>query len=215
MPERAGASIDQLFAALENFRQKLQHNTSSRAVIESFLEEISYKDHVRKGCKDADSFGKQWMIVEVLLNVLDAFQKQKPGLKGLEDFLDTMDLRDVETKEEKEELQLLTFHACKGLEFPYVFVLGLEEDLLPHARLGNDVAEERRLFYVAITRAKESLILSHNRYRLRAGRRRPVSPSRFLLEIPPSKYIKYEKGNRPLGEEERSSLVADFLKSLD
>jgi superfamily I DNA/RNA helicase len=77
-------------------------------------------------------------------------------------------------------------HSCKGLEFPHVFVVGLEDGLLPHTRSTDEgtLDEERRLFYVAITRAQETLRLSYCHSRKRYGQAMPCHPSRFLRELP-------------------------------
>jgi len=83
---------------------------------------------------------------------------------------------------------LMTMHSAKGLEFPIVFVVGLEEGLFPHSRSIGDEAEleeERRLFYVAITRAKKQLYLTHAKRRRRQGLEATTEPSRFLPELPP------------------------------
>src|SRR5258706_13559839 len=79
-------------------------------------------------------------------------------------------------------------HSCKGLEFPHVCVVGLEEGLLPHARakVEGTLDEERRLFYVAITRAQETLTLSYCLGRKRYGARLPCHPSSFLKQLPPA-----------------------------
>ncbi|MFN3761994.1 MAG: 3'-5' exonuclease, partial [Anaerolineae bacterium] len=82
---------------------------------------------------------------------------------------------------------LLTLHSAKGLEFPVVFIVGLEEGLLPHSRSLDDpeaLAEERRLMYVGVTRAKERLFLTHAFRRARRGDYEPNVPSRFLADIP-------------------------------
>jgi DNA helicase-2/ATP-dependent DNA helicase PcrA len=81
---------------------------------------------------------------------------------------------------------LITMHSCKGLEFPHVYVVGLEEGLLPHSRskLEGTLDEERRLFYVAITRAMNSLTLSHCSGRRKYGQLTPCHPSSFLKELP-------------------------------
>ena len=84
-------------------------------------------------------------------------------------------------------MTLITVHSCKGLEFPRVYIVGLEEGLFPHARSAAEgtLDEERRLFYVAVTRAMQSLTLSHCAGRMRYGQLMPCHPSRFLKELPP------------------------------
>jgi DNA helicase-2/ATP-dependent DNA helicase PcrA len=93
----------------------------------------------------------------------------------------------------RDKVTMMTLHSAKGLEFPVVFIAGVEEELLPHARAVMDapaadvdggVEEERRLFYVGLTRAKERLILTHARERLHFGQQSWRTPSRFLEEIP-------------------------------
>jgi len=115
---------------------------------------------------------------------------------GLRGFLQDVALvSDVDGMEEgAPRATLMTLHSAKGLEFPTVFIAGVEEELLPHVRSlieaeGPDpdagVEEERRLFYVGITRAKERLVLTHARTRLHFGQESFRSPSRFLAELPP------------------------------
>jgi DNA helicase II / ATP-dependent DNA helicase PcrA len=108
----------------------------------------------------------------------------------------------------------MTFHASKGLEFPIVILVGLEEDLLPHKRLGGDLDEERRLLYVGITRAQEKLILSHCRERKKQGVIKRVSPSRFILEVDKNLYSQFEMGARPVSEQAREDLVQNFLNKM-
>lgn len=94
------------------------------------------------------------------------------------------------TKEELNAVRLMTVHASKGLEFKYVFVTGLEQDLFPHKKMGNgpvskeDSEEERRLFYVALTRAREKLFLSYAELRTLFGSKQINAPSEFLRDIP-------------------------------
>jgi len=111
-----------------------------------------------------------------------------PG-KQLQSFLEDLAL-DSERQEEKDlqrdAVTLITMHSCKGLEFPHVYVVGVEEGLLPHSRskLENTLDEERRLFYVAITRARETLTLSYALGRKKYGQVLPCHPSQFLKELP-------------------------------
>ena len=107
------------------------------------------------------------------------------GLKGKKEFPD--------------RVQLLTFHSAKGLEFPACFLVGLEDRYLPHERslLEGNLEEERRLFYVALTRAKNYLTLSMAKNRTSHGKERPSNPSRFLFELPKD-LIQLEHSDRPL-----------------
>jgi DNA helicase II / ATP-dependent DNA helicase PcrA len=92
--------------------------------------------------------------------------------------------RESEGPRAAQRVALLTFHAAKGLEFPVVFIAGAEEGITPLGGAGADAAEERRLFYVAVTRARDRLFISHCRRRRVHGELRDAAPSRFLSEIP-------------------------------
>jgi ATP-dependent DNA helicase UvrD/PcrA len=127
----------------------------------------------------------------------------RPSAGGLRGFLQDIALvSDVDGMDENaKRATLMTLHSAKGLEFPVVFIAGVEEELLPHARSlmeaeGPDgeaaVEEERRLFYVGITRARERLVLTHAESRLHFGQTSFRSPSRFLAEIPPEVVEGYE-----------------------
>ena len=111
-------------------------------------------------------------------------------LERLENFLENITL-DTEREEEEERtgdaVTLITMHSCKGLEFPHVFIVGLEDGLLPHSRSKAEgtLDEERRLFYVAVTRAMQTLTISHCGGRKKYGQVLPCHPSPFLKELPP------------------------------
>lgn len=104
----------------------------------------------------------------------------------LEDSALGSDQDELKEKEEFDAVRLMTIHASKGLEFPYIFITGLEEGLFPHERLNNegvDEEEERRLFYVALTRAKKKIFLSYAHMRTIFGSQRVNAPSSFLHDI--------------------------------
>jgi len=115
-----------------------------------------------------------------------------PDGEGLEKLLEdaalASDQDSLDHKDTKEGVRMMTVHASKGLEFKYVFVSGLEQDLFPHKKDGNaseeEKEEERRLFYVAITRAKEKLFLTYASIRTIFGSRQINAPSEFLYDIP-------------------------------
>ncbi len=110
-------------------------------------------------------------------------------IECLEKFLESVALASEqdELKEEANAVRLMTVHAAKGLEFPYVFITGLEEGLFPYEREENDAAdkeEERRLMYVALTRAEDKVYLSYAAYRTVFGSKNATIPSQFLTDIP-------------------------------
>jgi DNA helicase-2/ATP-dependent DNA helicase PcrA len=117
------------------------------------------------------------------------FDQQNPD-GGLVRFLEERALvqdTDDAGAQKTDAVSLMTLHSAKGLEFRAVFLAGLEETRLPHRRAESewDLEEERRLFYVGVTRARERLYLSHAGQRFTFGRMEPAIPSRFLHEIPP------------------------------
>lgn len=116
----------------------------------------------------------------------DELAPEQSALALLEDAALQSDQDELKSKEEKDAVRLMTVHAAKGLEFPYVFVTGLEEGLFPHERLddgGVDTEEERRLFYVALTRAERKVYLTHANTRTIFGSQRVNLPSSFLSDI--------------------------------
>src|SRR5207302_10848821 len=126
-----------------------------------------------------------------LRELVNAALDSKDRGETLAEFLDHAALvSDADGYDESARITLMTLHAAKGLEFPLVFLCGLEEGLFPHSRTlleMDDIEEERRLCYVGMTRAMDTLILSRAVYRRRYGTDMPEAsvPSRFLEELPP------------------------------
>ena len=220
--EKIGEGIDGFFKILDGLPDDILRGDPTISVGTTLLRrlrEIGYRDHLLTTSKDTSALEKRWNILEIFARVLDAFvDKGARDEKTLHEFIDAMELRDASDTDEKDKtpkVQLLTLHACKGLEFPCVIFIGCEEDLIPHKTLGSDVSEERRLFYVGVTRAKHKLILTRAKARKRYGRFNSVAPSRFLLEIPPAMITAFETGFRPVGEVQRKNLLADLFAKLE
>lgn len=217
-----GQNIEALFRLLDELPEKLLSDPTRPVgdALVGTMREMGYKEYLRTTTKDDAALTKRWAILEIFGRVLDSFiDKGGRSIKTLTEFVDAMELRDAtdETAEEDQapKVQLLTLHACKGLEFKVVIFVGCEEDLIPHRTLGSDVSEERRLFYVGITRAKERLVLTRAKTRKRYGKFITVAPSRFLLEIPEHLLASFETGFRPVGEEQRKNLMSELFKKLD
>jgi superfamily I DNA/RNA helicase len=216
--EKVSDSVNDIFNFLEILKTQLVNSPdSAETVLDRELTTLGYRTYVNQSYRDIKAADGRWLGVTILGRILDGmFKRHGRSLGTLEMFIDCMELRDTEEneKEQADEVQMMTLHACKGLEFPLVFLLGLEEDLLPHARLGQNVDEERRLFYVGVTRAQKHLILSRVRSRKRYGRMVDVAPSRFLLELDKELYVELVNG-RPLQAGAREAMLAAFLNKID
>ena len=175
---------------------------------EKFLEESGYWNELRRMEKNPETSENRVRNLKDLISTLEnAGPAGGPADERLQNFLEEV-LLDNEREEEKENagdaVTLITMHSCKGLEFPYVYVVGLEDGLLPHSRskVEGTLDEERRLFYVAITRAMETLTLSHCGGRKKYGQVLPCHPSPFLKELPPELVeMGSEKGKAPVTAE--------------
>ncbi len=168
----------------------------------SFLEEIAYEAELRRGEKNPEMADNRIGNLRELMASLPSTGDNPEA--ALEKFLDDLSL-DSDRKEEQENtgdaVTLITVHSCKGLEFPHVWIVGLEDGLMPHARSRAEgtLDEERRLFYVAMTRARLTLTLSHCAARKKYGELKPCHPSPFLREIPPDLLESAdEQGKKPV-----------------
>ncbi|OZB35248.1 MAG: ATP-dependent DNA helicase Rep, partial [Alishewanella sp. 34-51-39] len=118
-------------------------------------------------------------------------------------------------EDQADQVQLLTLHASKGLEFPYVFMVGMEEGILPHQTSidEDNVEEERRLAYVGITRAQRELIFTYARERRQYGETIKPEPSRFLQELPQDD-LEWQKPEQPKTAEQRQQTAAANIARL-
>jgi len=192
LPARARAGAERLIAIVDGFAE-LARSSGIWKAMGWLVEEIQYKDHLRTIVDDPLELDTRFNVVDELVD--SARQQQEAGLRTLEAFLDALALRDKEEEQDEDTtgITLLTMHAAKGLEYPVVFMVGVEEGILPHRNSieGEDgdradelgVEEERRLAYVGVTRARERLHLSYARTRTRFGRTEDRTMSRFLEEM--------------------------------
>ena len=191
-----------LFYKLIKETKKMALKKPLSQLLRFILKQTKYQDYLKKVYGDAPLRAGipedevRWQNIEELINVSADYDKIKPP-QGLKDFLEKTALLSEadEIEEQKEQVHLMTLHTAKGLEFPIVFIAGCEEGILPHSRsLLNplDLEEERRLFYVGITRSKGHLYLVFSQRRTNWGNKEANPPSRFLGEIP-EKLIKFEE----------------------
>ncbi len=161
------------------------------AVITEMLKEIEYAAELSRSCKSAEeTSARENNLFDMLRDLAEFNDRSTKGLRG---FLDEVSL-DQEREEDKQDdiekkkgVTLITMHAAKGLEFGHVYLIGLEEGVLPHDRSKTEgtVDEERRLLYVGITRARRTLTLTHCRTRMKYGSVSSCTPSSFIKELAP------------------------------
>ncbi|MGH1468108.1 MAG: ATP-dependent helicase [Bdellovibrionales bacterium] len=219
---KTGSAIQNYFDLLYDFRVSLLKATKKyEELLPELFKQLKYKDMVLSSYKDGPTAMRKWQLVEILGRILDGFVRNADTddrEKIIKDFIDSLSLREQDLKDKnnnERKVQLLTFHASKGLEFPIVILMGVDEGIIPHETLGHDISEERRLFYVGVTRAKRELILTRSRQRKRYGKLRQTAPSRFLAALPQDLYNLYESGIKPISENERVDMLADLYKKLD
>jgi DNA helicase-2/ATP-dependent DNA helicase PcrA len=229
--------VSELGAALED-------GGDAVAATRTLIEDIRLYDDLRAASPSMAAAQRRIDNVEGLLGTLGRFAEKakarppkpdgsapKSGRAALAEYLRLLSL---ETSQEKEEggdrVVLTTLHGAKGLEFPVCFMIGLEEELLPHIRTlqpqatdvtvtsadadhATDISEERRLCYVGITRAQRKLYLTRACTRVTRGRTVPRTPSRFLLEIPDELLEVLdiaEEARKQVPQEEVKSFFASF-----
>jgi DNA helicase II / ATP-dependent DNA helicase PcrA len=188
-------SYPRAYPGLTSFRQVIRDYQGKfampgdwAATLKGLLKDIGYEDDLKRSSKDPEEHASRSENVQGLVNALAEHQAREAG--DLSSFIDTMLLDTSDKEEDKKDdgfgVTLMTLHGAKGLEFTRVYLVGVEEGLLPHDRvkLEGNLEEERRLFYVGITRAKKWLTLTRCHSRRRYGKEEPRHPSSFLGELP-------------------------------
>ena len=237
VPDAAIRGARQLRQALEAARARFDSVESAGkpdperprlpAIAISLFDESGLKHDLAETGTDAEKQAR-WGNVEFVLRSLDRYERvvAKDGEQAdLSKFLQRLSIRrDDEAEETGNEVTLSSLHSAKGLEWPMVFLIGLNEGTLPHLRTidpkvseaaPTDVEEERRLFYVGVTRARERLYLTRFLRREMRGRVMETAPSRFLEGLPEAVVDKYERDDdAPAKLEEAAAFGAQLLAQL-
>lgn len=214
--------LESFVALIENERSKLLGGRNLSKKVREMVEEIDYKSYlVSEFSKSEKAVRFKLKNIEYFLTMIENWENDPDNLNpNLFQYLNRITLMsrdDLDDEQSRGKVNLMTIHASKGLEFPVVFIAGCEEGLIPHQRSleeneGN-IEEERRLFYVAITRAQEKLILSSCQKRRKQGVLIDCEPSRFLDEIPEN-LVEYHNPEEPVSGEKAKNLFEDMLKNL-
>jgi DNA helicase-2/ATP-dependent DNA helicase PcrA len=184
-----GDRIEGFRRMIEGFRARLGKEPLFQLATE-LITAVDYRSEVRRLYKEQSESESRWNSVEAFLNSIALYEQrhedaslvgflEETALAGRDDFKD-------DDERQPHAITLMTLHSAKGLEFPHVYLVGMEEGLLPHARSiveGRGIDEERRLCYVGVTRAQSTLTLTFAKGRVKWGKSRPSIPSRFLMEM--------------------------------
>ena len=189
-------------------------------LVRTLVRDLAYYDWLHETSTSRDAAKRRIENVEELLAWIGRLARdtedERPELEPLVAKMALMDL--IERKSEDDEgngVHLMTLHAAKGLEFPHVWIAGVEEDLLPHHSHEQDgtLEEERRLAYVGITRAQQNLCLSYASTRSRYGEKLDCEPSRFLEELP-AEHVQWEEGESSPGSPQAREAGKAHLSNL-
>ena len=215
--------ILELIHVVSELGAAIEHGEDVVSATRVLMEDIKLYDDLRHASGSMSAAQRRIDNVEGLLGSLQRFADKGKGREQLAEYLRMLSL---ESKDEEQDTRakvvLTTLHGAKGLEFPVCFMIGLEEELLPHIRTlqpqatdvldadhATDISEERRLCYVGITRAQQKLYLTRACTRIARGRSVPRTPSRFLLEIPEDLIDVID-----IGEFQRQQVPTDEVQSF-
>ena len=210
--------------------QKNIYSGDPIAAVNEMLSDADYLGWLHQNASSDPVAQKRWDNVNFLLaqltQALKTDQQDEPNKNGdsaIENAISKLILRDILDREQEEsaddKVQLLTLHAAKGLEFLHVFMIGMEEGILPHKNSvdGGQIEEERRLAYVGITRAQRTLTMTSARQRTQFGETSSTTPSRFIDELPEDDLIRIgagieasEEDNQIAGEQSLAALKSLF-----
>lgn len=204
---KPAASANALFIQLARYRDIFRKGREMDKSLKALIDEINYRDYISELYKTPEAAFRKMENLDGFIESVRHYESAEvsPSLTG---FLETMALTDL--MDEKDEkggygVTLISFHSSKGLEFPVVFIAGAEEDILPHKKSADTqegLEEERRLFYVGITRAMHELYITYTNQRSKYGKEAPSVPSRFLEELPEEATKKLDRFEKLSPEEE-------------
>lgn len=204
------------------FCQKITDQFASSSLsltVRNILSETGYLEHLKRAYKEDDDYKRRMENIEEMIHGIEIyenkFRRKKPTLAG---YLQEIALIASETDEETENkprkgVVLMTLHKSKGLEFPVVFLAGLDSTYIPSPRALEEgkIDEERRLFYVGMTRAQKRLFLTYPGTKVYRGKIRPVTPCPFLREIP-EEFLDGKIGEKQ--DQEKMEYIEDFFKQM-
>ncbi len=224
LSEKAKTAIHEFVALMRRYQRRLRQADNMVGAVQDLFREIKLEEELYRQADDPQKARRRVENLHEVINAVSSYVERE-GPSTLEGFLEKVSLLDRDepkrgSKEEKlkqDAVVLMSLHSSKGLEFPCVFLVGLEEGTLPHKKIleeSSDVSEERRLCYVGMTRARQQLMLLSASRRRKYGRLHPRDASRFVLEIPPELLVHEVEQQVPLQPAEEEQLASNFFSGI-
>ncbi len=234
---RAREALDRFSRMIKSAQIRAREHNDAASALDYVLETVHFTDHVKKEIGNDEAAAARLKGVDWLKGSIARYEarmrQQDKRPRWAEYFgmvtLDSNDDKDKDKEKEAEakrkgQVSLATLHSCKGLEWDYVFIIGIEEGVLPHRRvsaprasdaIAGDIEEERRLFYVGITRARDTLWLCRASNRVERGKTVTREPSRFIEELPEDGIAVYDiASEEELTSDAMGDMAAAFLSQI-
>jgi DNA helicase-2/ATP-dependent DNA helicase PcrA len=216
LTEKSRVDLETFVNFINEHRSTMLSGKDLSNKVKKMVDEIDYWSYlVQEYQKNEKAARYKFLNIDSLINSISTWEKDPDNFKkSLYDYLNRITLisrDDMDEDEDKGKVNLMTIHASKGLEFPVVFIVGAEDGIIPHARSMEEgdgsVEEERRLFYVAITRARDKLFISSCHHRRKMGGVVECAPSPFLEEIP-AELVEYHEPTEPIETDDALDILA-------
>lgn len=231
IPPKAAESLHRFSGMMRAAQIRARERNAAAQALEDVLEQVNLREHVRHDTGSEQATEHRMASVKWLIESASRFEcraRDKGKAPKWSEYFASMSLDNKSNDEDQDrhvgKVTLATIHSAKGLEWNYVFIIGVEEGTMPHRRVSSprvsdaisgDIEEERRLFYVGITRARERLWITRAAARTDRGRNMPRAPSRFIEELPRDQVRLYDiSSEEELSSEAIGDMAAAFLSQI-
>ena len=222
LPSKAYGTIKEFGEFIEHYTRELDQHPDPVPIVRQMIDETGYIDFVRSDAKTPQQEKNRIDNIDMLYTSIQSLinRAEEDEDRTIDTIIRKLVLLDMLEQQQEEEntnkVNLMTLHAAKGLEFDFVYIMGLEEEMLPHRNsiMSETVEEERRLMYVGITRARRELTLTLATQRRAGGQMRVTSESRFLDELPEDHIDWPAKAKKKKATKDPEAVADEYLANI-